>query len=109
MPAIWIPKRLVETTLVNTAAESAQSFVRHCELEYESRVFAAAGEIIASGCRIVMLTGPSASGKTTTAHKIAAAIGMRGGKAQMCIRDRNRLGLRMRKPSLASWQSGRNM
>ena len=87
MPAIWIPKRLVETTLVNTAAESAQSFVRHCELEYESRVFAAAGEIIASGCRIVMLTGPSASGKTTTAHKIAAAIGMRGGKAQVVSLD----------------------
>ena len=65
MPAIWIPKRLVEISLINTAAESAESFVRHCEMEYEGRVHAAASEVLASGCRIVMLTGPSASGKTT--------------------------------------------
>ena len=32
MPAIWIPKRLVEISLINTAAESAASFVRHCEM-----------------------------------------------------------------------------
>ena len=30
-----IPKRLVEISLINTAAESAASFVRHCEMEYE--------------------------------------------------------------------------
>ncbi len=78
MAAIWIPKRLVEVSLVNTAAASAQRFVSHCEIEYESRIFAAAGEILESGCRIVMLTGPSASGKTTTAHKIADALTVRG-------------------------------
>lgn len=87
MPAIWIPKRLVETSLVNTAAESAVSFIRHCELEYESRIFAAAGEVIASGSKIVMLTGPSASGKTTTANKIAQAIEMRGSKAKVVSLD----------------------
>lgn len=78
MPAIWIPKRLVENGLVNTAAESAQSFISHCEIEYESRIHAAASEILAQECRIVMLTGPSASGKTTTAHKLAAALNNRG-------------------------------
>ncbi len=71
MPAIWIPKRLVEISLINTAAESAQSFVSHCEIEYESRVLAAAEEILLGGQHIVMLTGPSASGKTTTGHKLA--------------------------------------
>lgn len=87
MPAIWIPKRLVETSLINTAAESARSFVSHCEIEYESRVYAAAGEVLASGCHVVMLTGPSASGKTTSAHKLAAALTQRGCPAQVVSLD----------------------
>lgn len=87
MPAIWIPKRLVETSLINTAAESAQSFVSHCEIEYESRVYAAAGEVLASGCHVVMLTGPSASGKTTSAHKLADALVKRGSPAQVVSLD----------------------
>ena len=78
MPAIWIPKRLVEISLINTAAESAASFVRHCEMEYEGRIHAAASEVLASRCHIVMLTGPAASGKTTTANKLAAALRSRG-------------------------------
>lgn len=74
MPAIWIPKRLVEVSLINTAAQSEKSFVTHCEIEYESRVAAAAEEILEGGFHLVMLTGPSASGKTTTAHKLSRAI-----------------------------------
>lgn len=74
MPAIWIPKRLVEIGLINTAAENPASFANHCEIEYESRVIAAATESHASGCKVVMLTGPSASGKTTTANKLANAL-----------------------------------
>ncbi|MDL2219695.1 AAA family ATPase [Ruminococcaceae bacterium OttesenSCG-928-O06] len=74
MPAIWIPKRLVEVGLINTAAENPTSFVLHCEIEYESRVIAAAAESRGTGCKVVMLTGPSASGKTTTAQKLAEAL-----------------------------------
>lgn len=81
MPAIWIPKRLVEISLINTAAESAQSFVTHCEIEYENRVRAAADEVLSAGARVVMLTGPSASGKTTTAHKLAEALTEKGHKS----------------------------
>ena len=87
MPAIWIPKRLVEISLVNTAAESPQSFVKHCEGEYEARIQAAASEVLASGCKVVMLTGPSASGKTTTAHKLAAALCQRGSHTQVISLD----------------------
>ena len=87
MPAIWIPKRLVEISLINTAAESAESFVRHCETEYAGRIHAAASEVLASGCHIVMLTGPSASGKTTTAHKLAGALAARGCPAQVVSLD----------------------
>ncbi len=74
MPAIWIPKRLVEIGLINTAAENPSSFVCHCEIEYESRVIAAAAESRGTDAKIIMLTGPSASGKTTTAHKLANAL-----------------------------------
>lgn len=74
MPAIWIPKRLVEVGLINTAAMNPAQFVRHCEIEYESRVVAAAAESKASEAKVIMLTGPSASGKTTTANKLAAAL-----------------------------------
>ena len=44
MPAMWIPKRLVEISLINTAAQAGKEFITHCEYEYESRVYAAAGE-----------------------------------------------------------------
>lgn len=74
MPAIWIPKRLVEIGLINTAAENAQSFVTHCEIEYESRILAAAAECRESDSKVIMLTGPSASGKTTTANKLSDAL-----------------------------------
>lgn len=87
MPAIWIPKRLVETSLISTAAESPKSFIGHCEMEYDSRIFGAAGQILASGCKVVMLTGPSASGKTTTAHKIAEVLCMRGYPSQVISLD----------------------
>ena len=78
MAAIWIPKRLVEIGLINTAAQTPESFISHCEIEYESRVEAAAREVLQQKRSIVMLTGPSASGKTTTAHKLADCIKKNG-------------------------------
>ncbi len=81
MPAIWIPKRLVEVSLINAASESPATFVSHCEIEYESRVIAAAAESKGAGCKVIMITGPSASGKTTTAHKISAALQRSGTNA----------------------------
>lgn len=74
MAVIWIPKRLVEISLINAASKDAKAFVDHCEIEYEYRVAAAAAEIVKGGYKIIMLTGPSSSGKTTTAHKLANAI-----------------------------------
>ncbi len=87
MPAIWIPKRLVDLSLINTAGLSKQNFVRHCEFEYESRVYAAAREVIEENRHIVMLTGPSASGKTTTAHKLKDKLINMGKKAQVISLD----------------------
>ena len=87
MPAIWIPKRLVDLSLINTAGLSKQSFIRHCEFEYDSRVYAAAKEIIEENRHIIMLTGPSASGKTTTAHKLKDKLINMGRKARVISLD----------------------
>lgn len=87
MPAIWIPKRLVGIPLINAASVDKVSFVRHCEFEYESRIYAAAKEIIDSGRRIVMLTGASGTGKTTTSKKIAEKIRTMGKNAQVVSMD----------------------
>ncbi|MBR5251931.1 MAG: nucleoside kinase [Oscillospiraceae bacterium] len=87
MPAIWIPKRLVGIPLINAASVDKVSFVRHCEFEYESRIYAAAKEIIESGRRIVMLTGASGTGKTTTSKKIAEKIRTMGKMAQVVSMD----------------------
>ena len=87
MSAIWIPKRLVEISLVNAASVDKISFIRHCEFEYESRIYAAAKEIISAEAKIVMLTGPSASGKTTTSNKIAEKLRKMGKNAQVLSMD----------------------
>ncbi len=87
MPAIWIPKRLVDLNLINTAGLSRQSFISHCEFEYESRVYAAAKEVISENRHIIMLTGPSASGKTTTAYKLKDKLINLGKKARVISLD----------------------
>lgn len=87
MPAIWIPKRLVEISLINTAIENPASFICHCEIEYESRVRAAAEEATVSESKIIMVTGPSASGKTTTAFKLRDALSRSGTHAVVVSLD----------------------
>lgn len=84
---IWIPKRLVELDLLNLATKIPQDFVAYCEQDYEKRVDYAAQRVLESGAHVVMLTGPSASGKTTTAHKLAQAITARGRHAAVVSLD----------------------
>ena len=74
MITIWVPKRLVEIDLYNVAACSPQQLAQLSEHSYAQRVNYAAEKIRMSGAKIVMLTGPSASGKTTSAHCIARAL-----------------------------------
>ena len=67
MITIWVPKRLVEVDLYNVAARSPQALAQLSENSYARRVQYAAQKVRGSGAKIVMLTGPSASGKTTSA------------------------------------------
>lgn len=74
MASIETPKRLVGCELINFAAQEPSAFANLCEQSYQIRVETAAKQIIESGRPIVMLTGPSATGKTTSAHRLCEAI-----------------------------------
>ena len=87
MITIWVPKRLVEIELYNVAARSPRELAQFSEESYNRRVNYAAQKIRASGAKIVMLTGPSASGKTTSAHCIARALEQQGTPAQVVSLD----------------------
>ena len=87
MITIWVPKRLVEIDLLNVAARSGPQLVQVCEDSYARRLQYAAQKVRQSGAKIIMLTGPSASGKTTTAHKLAAALTEMGTSAQVISLD----------------------
>lgn len=87
MITIWVPKRLVEIDLCNVAARSPAQLVEISEASYCRRLRYAAKKIRQSGAKIIMLTGPSASGKTTTAHKLAATLRDGGTPAQVISLD----------------------
>lgn len=72
------PKRLVGCELIALAASQPEPFAALCERNYRARIDSLAGRLVESGRRIVMLTGPSATGKTTSANKLAAAVEARG-------------------------------
>ena len=87
MITIWVPKRLVEIDLYNVAAQSPAALAEMSEKSYRQRVAYAAQKIRDSRAKIVMLTGPSASGKTTSAHCIARALQQQGTPAQVISLD----------------------
>lgn len=80
-------KRFVSRELVALAAGQPQPFAALCEQQYRQRIDAIAGEILNSGRHIVMLTGASAAGKTTSAHKLAAAIAAKGRRSVVLSLD----------------------
>lgn len=87
MITIWVPKRLVEVGLYNVAARSPAELAALSEQSYRERVRYAAEKVRFSGTKIVMLTGPSASGKTTSAHKLAEELERQGTPARVVSLD----------------------
>ena len=82
-----IQPRIVEVGLYNVAAQSPQQLANLCEESYRQRIRYAAEKVRFSGTKIVMLTGPSASGKTTSAHKLAEELVRQGTPAQVVSLD----------------------
>ena len=67
---------------INSLAGNPSEFIRECTEAYSSRIEEVAHGIFCNHNRkIVMLAGPSSSGKTTTAGFLSEAIGRLGGKA----------------------------
>jgi uridine kinase len=87
MKIVFEPKRLIEIDEANAGIGLGEGYIAQCEAGYEERVAAVAGEIAARGCAIVMLSGPSASGKTTSANKLALELRQRGGAATVVSLD----------------------
>lgn len=81
------PKRLVGCELINLAAADQARFVQVCEQRYHDRLDAAAHAALNSGAQIIMLTGPSAAGKTTTARKLSQRIAAAGRRSAVISLD----------------------
>lgn len=67
-------KRFVGRELISLAATQPQPFAEISERQYHDQLALIAQEVLQSNRRIVMLTGASAAGKTTSAHKLAALL-----------------------------------
>ena len=78
---------------INDAVKNPQVFIKHCEEDYESQLENLVSDVINGGYRIVMLAGPSSSGKTTTANKISAHFKSHGVSAPVVSLDDFFLGL----------------
>ena len=64
------------------AAKEPQAFIDACEKRYANKIRTIAQEIVSSNrTEIVMIAGPSSSGKTTSAKKLAQMIEKMGGKS----------------------------
>ena len=74
---------------INSAVKSDPvGYMHSCIDEYQGKLDTAVGNILDKGdIDIVMLAGPSSSGKTTTANKIAQGIIKRGGNAYIMSLD----------------------
>lgn len=75
---------------INRAAgEDPAAFAQACERAFHDNVKSIAARLVAEepACRLVMLAGPSASGKTTTAHILADALRETGTGAQIISLD----------------------
>jgi uridine kinase len=69
------------------ALQCPEAFVRQSEARYRNIVSNIAGSALAQRSQLILLAGPSASGKTTTARKIAEALAAAGVRAHKISLD----------------------
>ena len=75
--------------IVHLTSADPEEFVRHCEESYQDHISEAADTVISrmDTTRVVMLAGPSSSGKTTSAHRLTDALRQRGIHAETISMD----------------------
>ncbi len=75
-------KTVYTPSLINSLAVSSEKFIRDCDEKYRAGVTECANRIFADpDKKIIMLAGPSSSGKTTTAKILSEIIAELGGTA----------------------------
>ena len=73
--------------ITSSMSADPAGFVRECEANFRAEVSAAASLAVKNGSKLVMLAGPSSSGKTTTASILDEWITARGGEAYVVSLD----------------------
>ncbi len=74
------------TTKLQTENQKA-AFIKECEDRFENRLDEVSMELAQSGIKIIALSGPTCSGKTTTAKKITAELEAHGANVHMVSID----------------------
>lgn len=87
MKAEFKPKTRFEVSDINRIVAANPDYIGQCEENYSVRMEAVADAVEGSGCSIVMVSGPSASGKTTSSKKLAIALRARGHQAVVVSLD----------------------
>lgn len=83
----FAPKTQIEISELDEQIKRDPTMVAKNEAEYEARVEEVADLILQGESRFVMVSGPSASGKTTSSHKLAQALRRRGTEAMVISLD----------------------
>ena len=85
----------IDMTDINQMAKTPEKFIAHCESGYFKQIDAVVEQVVNSKgrYRVLLLAGPSSSGKTTTAHKLAEAFAGHGIHAPVASLDDFFLGM----------------
>lgn len=67
--------------------QSARSFVERCEADFENELESKINSVLEENSKIITLSGPTCSGKTTTAKKLINTIEQRGYNAHVISID----------------------
>ena len=86
---------IIQISEINLLARYPEFFISECEKGYQHQINEVVDLILESQgrYRVVLLAGPSSSGKTTTAHKISEEFGRRGVSAPVVSLDDFFLGM----------------